>query len=381
MGDLDEIIKLAGGPNFDPYKKPREKAEKWLKSNDVGISPFLIEKASAKHAPKRKIEPLFGELWRTGEVAVLIGEPGVGKSLLATQIAEVIARGAKHSINGLPTASKPRRVIYFDFERTPEQFAGLYSCQPFPATPYREDYKFSRRFQHARLDLFTDIPGAFNGSLDRYIRYWVVEAIAERRADVFVIDGIAHLAGGTSIEKVMRRLRPIVAGSGASLLIVAPAKPKRRPSPVTLADLTRCRSLREMPDSVFAIARSITHPDIRYVKDLKSRTSQLTADLPALMSEPQASATNPSAVLTYRIERLQTPVWNDDRALNTNHSSLSTPFLGLNYLGLSLESHHLPAPRVSSPHVSKGSFGRQSSREALLNGMTDGSYRRYLLGK
>src|SRR5687768_13847296 len=51
-------------------------------------------------------------------------------------------------------------------------------------------------------------------------------------------------ASPTSVEKVMRRLRPIAAGSGASLLIVAPAKPKRRPSPVTLADLTRCRSLR-----------------------------------------------------------------------------------------------------------------------------------------
>ena len=72
------------------------------------------------------------EFWRTGELAVLTGQSGVGKSLLATQIAEVIARGAQDSINGLPTTGKPLRVIYFDFERLPDQFSRLYSCRPYP---------------------------------------------------------------------------------------------------------------------------------------------------------------------------------------------------------------------------------------------------------
>ena len=40
---------------------------------------------------KKQQHDLFGPLWRTGELAVLVGESGVGKSVLAVQIAESIA--------------------------------------------------------------------------------------------------------------------------------------------------------------------------------------------------------------------------------------------------------------------------------------------------
>ena len=382
--ELNEIVKMAGGPNFDPYKKQRKEAEKLRRANDTGFSPFVIRKASAKQTTKQTQQPLYGDLWRTGELAVLTGQSGVGKSLLATQIAEVIARGAQASINGLPTVDKPHRVIYFDFERTPEQFSRLYSCRPYPNQKYVEEYKFSGRFRLARLDICTDIPDAFNGSPDRYVRHWVFDTIAEGEADVFIIDNIAHLSVGTTVEKVMRALRTAASMSGASLLVIANAKPKRRPSEITIADLTRCRSLREIPDTIFALSRSTLHPDIRYVKDLKSRTTQLTADLlatlRALLSEPEAIATgsNVAAVLSYRIERVSSPIATDPNSPFTIHSS---PFLGLNYLGLALESKHLPTPRVSSPHVSKGSRQPPSARTALVNGIIDGSYGKYLLGE
>src|SRR5262245_59985791 len=138
--ELDEIVKLSGGPNFDPYKKQRKEAEKLRSPSDVGSSPFRIEPASAKQTINRKQQPLYGDFWRTGEVCVLFGESVVGKSLLATQIAEVIARGAQDSINGLPTVTNPHRVIYFDFERTHEQFSRIYSCTPYPNPEYVEEY-------------------------------------------------------------------------------------------------------------------------------------------------------------------------------------------------------------------------------------------------
>lgn len=51
--DLDDIVKLAGGPNFDPYKKQRKEAEKLRKANDFGFSPYLIERANAKQPTRR----------------------------------------------------------------------------------------------------------------------------------------------------------------------------------------------------------------------------------------------------------------------------------------------------------------------------------------
>ena len=45
----------------------------------------------AKHQPVPRL--LFGEFWIEGELAVMFGDTGAGKSLLAVQIAESIARG------------------------------------------------------------------------------------------------------------------------------------------------------------------------------------------------------------------------------------------------------------------------------------------------
>ncbi|MEO5858665.1 MAG: AAA family ATPase [Pyrinomonadaceae bacterium] len=227
--ELNQIVKLAGGAGFDPYKKQRKEADKLRRANDTGISPFVIQKAAAKQTTKQIQQPLYGEIWRTGEFAVLTGESGVGKSLLATQIAEVIARGAQTSINGLLTVEKPHRVIYFDFERLPDQFSRLYSCRPYPNQKYVEEYKFSHRFCLARLDICTDIPDAFNGSPDRYIRHWVLDTIAEGEAEGFIIDNIAHLSVGTTVEKVMRTLR--ISGStfehGKQCLRARPCRHRR----------------------------------------------------------------------------------------------------------------------------------------------------------
>ena len=60
------------------------------------------ECVKAGGANKRQTN-LFGNMWRTGVVALLFGETGVSKSILAMQIAESIARG-------LPALSVPGAV-------------------------------------------------------------------------------------------------------------------------------------------------------------------------------------------------------------------------------------------------------------------------------
>ena len=79
---------------------------------------------------------MFGTLWREGEVAVLFGDKGSGKSVLAVQIAEAIARGTKAVANtknwsgSVAAQPKPRKVLYIDFQRTQRQFAERYSARP-----------------------------------------------------------------------------------------------------------------------------------------------------------------------------------------------------------------------------------------------------------
>src|SRR5260221_3190485 len=75
-----------------------------------------IESAKTKPAPRQ----LFGEFWSEGEFAILFADTGMGKSVLAVQLAELIARGPAGGV--FPTTSKPQRVLYLDFELTEKQF-------------------------------------------------------------------------------------------------------------------------------------------------------------------------------------------------------------------------------------------------------------------
>lgn len=380
--ELNEIVRRAGGPDFE--RSQTLPTRKTVTPINFGINPFIIERASGpkSRGGRQHSSHLFGDVWRQGEVAMLIGEPGVGKSLLATQIAEVAARGWARSINGVP-ASRPQHVIYFDLGRTREQFDRLYSTEPLPTTGFIESYRFSPRLDTARMDNFAEVPAVFRGRPDRYIRHWLCEVIAELRSGVVIIDSITSVAIGSTIERVMRSIRGAAEASGTSVLVTAPAKPKRRPSPVTLADAPGGGALIEMADSIFALGRSVLHADIRYVKDLKSRTRPLTADLAAERHDP--AQPRPAAVLTYRIERLASPRLPDERSLppRTSRTEAVKPkhrspaFLGLNFVGLSLESNHLPDPSGTGT----GSRPRRiSSREAIARGLIDGSYHRYLLG-
>ena len=76
---------------------------------------------------------LCGPLWYEGEICILFADTNVGKSILAVQIADMVANGM-HCTTTLPelrpeTLSQP--VVYADFELSLVQFGRRYSC-PHP---------------------------------------------------------------------------------------------------------------------------------------------------------------------------------------------------------------------------------------------------------
>ncbi len=69
----------------------------------------------------------FGEMWFEGELAVLFGDTGAGKSILAMQIAESIARG--YSFEPVENTALPQRVLYVDMNLSSRQFETKVSCR------------------------------------------------------------------------------------------------------------------------------------------------------------------------------------------------------------------------------------------------------------
>lgn len=63
-------------------------------------------------ASEETVGSLWSPFWNDREISVLFSETNVGKSILATQIAQDIASGL-NSITGLQT--RPRKVVYFEF--------------------------------------------------------------------------------------------------------------------------------------------------------------------------------------------------------------------------------------------------------------------------
>ena len=68
---------------------------------------------------------LFGEFWYEHEICLLFANTNTGKSVLAVQIADAIARGRK--TGPFACQLKQARVIYADFELSTLQFHRRYT--------------------------------------------------------------------------------------------------------------------------------------------------------------------------------------------------------------------------------------------------------------
>lgn len=411
-----DINSACGWQPKDPYKKLRERARKELAMEPNPADTMLeLRNAAQWVTPGSRQRPaaeLFGTLWREGEVAVFFGEKGAGKSIFAVQLADSISRGRRletgawrhedgaaisrvSRLSSRVSSAKP--VLYLDFELSEQQFTGRYSLPPeLPGKlPRRPRFKFTR----AGIRWDGLVPPAFKGDVNRFLLHSIFHAIDESKASVVIIDSLSYLAANVSSNssclRIMKTLRQWSAALGISILVLAQAKPRRSSrnsafrnphslssppykggvaasrgrggslSPLELSDLAGSRHIAEMADSVFAIGRSTFGAEFRYVKHLASRT----ADTRVRNSE----------VLTYSLSA----------ASSISHHLTFSPSPCLNFLGPSNESDHLrdyereayDRERCSSPQADKGIRHQLSAREALVAGILDGSYARYLLGE
>lgn len=217
---------------------------------------------------------LFGEFWHQGELCILFADTNAGKSVLAVQIGNSIALGKPIAPFALRT--KPSRVLYIDFELTTIQFYQRY------AHP-QGNYNFTDNFLRAQLNPDTDIPGNYS-SYDQFILTGLEYRIKQAKATVLIIDNITCLRGGTENAAValslMQNLKALKADLNLSILVLAHTPKRRNPgSPLSADDLHGSKLLINFADSAFSICTSSTDPKLRYLKQIKQRsTAQVYGD-------------------------------------------------------------------------------------------------------
>lgn len=388
MDDDENRYDDAAGWDGSDNGRNRRTKNAGLSISDPGFSPFLITTGSEnlRSGDRKPVSQLFGSLWRAGETSVLFGDAGIGKSVLALQIAESIARGRAFPPFRTPqSAVRNPKVLYIDFERTRERFGERYSApSPIPGKlPVK--HRLPQNLIRAHLDDIDCIPDIFKNDPNRYLSYWVYDEIEKSGARVVVIDNIAYLArtlSGGSGTSVIKTLRLWATRFNLSILAVAHRRPRKPHSILTLADLAAAPTVADLADSVFAIGGSTCGPDIRYIKHLKSRSAVVEHnDQNVIVSQigRMPSPRDSGKLITNNLsENNSLTTAKSQPSSNSPFSSVHFPFLGFHHLGFSPESFHL------IDHVKKAQLAERLDREQLrrsksvVNTLMSREYKRYL---
>jgi len=201
-------------------------------------------------------ENLFDEFWREGELALFFGPSGTGKSILAVQIAEAIARGK--SIDGFSMTEKRQKVLYVDLKFSERQFGMRYTNEG-------KQYKLSE-------NLYRDRPVAGEKLID-----WLRKMIADNGFRTIIIDDLSAVRqtydGTRETLKLMRELKQLKEEVNISILVVSGSQEQRRGEFISETHLMRSRVLCDTADSVFAIGVHAGNPKFCYLIQTRSQSA------------------------------------------------------------------------------------------------------------
>lgn len=270
-------------PVKDAYKRYAKVFDTWdNKVVDGNLADFenvdVMRTANQRLADAHNQPPILmlcDVFWHTGELAILFGDTGIGKSAVAVQIADSVSRG--NNPFGLSNENEPLIVVFYDFELSDKQFEKRYSLNGVP-------YEFSNNFRIDNLDIPALKEKNPTVSLDDLVYRKVDSDIVQYEAQVIIIDNITFLKTESTQETgaalaVMRKLIQIKRERGVSILVLAHTPKKSASDPLGLNHLAGSKQLSNFSDSVFAIGQSLNDPNTKYLKQIKpSRSSDLKYD-------------------------------------------------------------------------------------------------------
>ncbi|MEQ1607255.1 MAG: AAA family ATPase [Pyrinomonadaceae bacterium] len=209
------------------------------------------------------VEPskmLLGDLWREGELAVLYGDTSSGKSLLAVQLAEAIARG--RSIEPFEMTAGAQKVLLLDLGRTREQFSRRYMAESDSDEVAGKRYEFSPDLKRGFLKNAVQIaPGKLGPAIER------------SGAKIVIIDSLAYLqkyAIPRETVVAMRELRRLQKRFGLSILVLMNTSRVVNKRGISAGDIPCSSVVTSYADNVFAVGRSGSKSAVRYLKHIKN---------------------------------------------------------------------------------------------------------------
>lgn len=239
--------------NVNDFMKAAMKTEQAVVATNT--SPRKVNEVMKDEDGWPTLEPLFDNFWREGELALMFGASGAGKSLFATQLAERIARG--NGIDGFSMPTTGKRVLYVDLQSADFQFRARYSGAS------GRQYNFSERFFRARPPV-----------TEKNFIEWLRSRLEDGRFDAVIIDDIDNLkttnSGTSETLAVMRALKRVRDEMMVSILVIADARDAKGKH-ADEKDLGTSRVLCTVADNVFSL--SVCETGHRRVIQTRSRNA------------------------------------------------------------------------------------------------------------
>lgn len=218
-----------------------------------------LEDASTKPPPVS----LFENIWVENELCFLYGGTGLGKTILAVQIASEI--------------SKTKKVLYLDFELSDRQFYGRYS------NGCKDRHRFPDNFMRSELNPDeADYQQAGYNTAEDFIAASIENAIIKTGSSILVVDNITYIK--TEMEKardaapLMKSLRAMKEKYGLSILCLGHTPKRDLTKPLTINDLMGSSTLMSFSDAAFAVGQSAKDKSLRYLKHTKARSTEIVYD-------------------------------------------------------------------------------------------------------
>lgn len=209
----------------------------------------------------QELGEVFGDYIHEGDLALIVGSTNSGKTLLASDIALANNDGLCYWEE--PMSDKERKVIYIDAELSESQIARRYenllACS-------------SGSLIHAK---FTD--SDFNSSTESRLR--AIEDLIYQNNDVeiLVIDNLmCMLDSGTSVKQAQQfisGLKRLKQEYNLTILLVAHLGKRTNHKPIEVQDIMGSSVIANYADSIIAVGNSCEGDNIKYLKQLKSRSS------------------------------------------------------------------------------------------------------------
>ena len=268
-------------PQFEDLNKPETlinhvqefKEQTAKKKESIGLFKVMtanqwIEQAKTRPIPKM----LFGEFWYENELCILFADTNLGKTIKAVQIGDSISTD-KH-INGFKMEAQKQAVLYFDFELSDKQFENRYSIN------FKQHYSFNDNFIRVEINPEAEIPE--NATFENFLYQSLEQSIIKTGAKILIIDNITYLKNETERAKdalpLMKYLKSLKSKYSLSILALAHTPKRDLSKPITRNDLQGSKMLINFVDSCFAIGESHTDKNLRYLKQIKARNTEIIYD-------------------------------------------------------------------------------------------------------